>query len=589
MKQYTYVINDDISLEDVAKQISDKIHRNPHVTSVLQVIESSGTEEIIRYGYEKASKWFPDMIIYGMTSQGAIVDGMHDVTIDYNGMGICSLLLFENSTVVAKGYDCHIQTPLECGQDYLNLLNKRKDIKGILLMSSDITLFSEDFARTVLEEYPDVPIFGAMAGTRDVTNDRSMVYFDKEIYNKGIVAVAFCGDDLHIETKKSLGWRPLGKEFVITKSSNDGLVQEIDDKPAIDVYKEYLGVSENRFFYDNTAAFPILFLQNDELVGRVALYCSDGAIKYTMPIPEGTKASFAYARKKYLLSESLQNANDLISFNPQAILIYSCVTRRNFMGDLLADREFLYYKNVCSNSAFTGGYGEFLFSDEGAGLLNGTLIAIGFREGDATLSYIEPYVDEDLIQNEELLPLMERMINLLEKTTDDLRENVLQLYHSANHDELTGIYNRASFNYYYNEIFEKNNGPISAGLFLIDIDHFKHINDTYGHEAGDLVLKKLVAYVNSVLPERAVFCRWGGEEFVCIIDNIDKEEAISIAEHIRHTIETSDFSPIPKITISLGVTVISDTETSHKDIFKKVDDALYEAKESGRNKVKFRT
>nr|WP_248405959.1 GGDEF domain-containing protein [Butyrivibrio fibrisolvens] len=115
------------------------------------------------------------------------------------------------------------------------------------------------------------------------------------------------------------------------------------------------------------------------------------------------------------------------------------------------------------------------------------------------------------------------------------------------------------------------------------------MNDTYGHEAGDIVLKKLVAYVNSVLPERAVFCRWGGEEFVCIIDNINKEEAISIAETIRQKVETSDFSPVPKVTISLGVTVISDTETSHKDIFKKVDDALYEAKESGRNKITFRT
>ena len=83
---------------------------------------------------------------------------------------------------------------------------------------------------------------------------------------------------------------------------------------------------------------------------RVALYCTDGAVKYTMPIPEGTKASFAYARKKYLLTESLKGANELIDFNPQAILIYSCVTRRNFMGDTLADREFKYYKNVCTNS-----------------------------------------------------------------------------------------------------------------------------------------------------------------------------------------------------------------------------------------------
>lgn len=589
MKQFTYVINDEFSMEDVARQISDNIHRNPHITSVLQVIESSGTEEIVRYGYEKASKWFPDMIIYGMTSQGAIVDGMNDVTINYNGKGICSLLLFENSSVVAKGYDCHVHTPLECGQDFVNHLDGRQDVKGVLIMSSDTTLFTDDFANSILKKYPNIPIFGAMAGTRDIANDCSMVYFNKKIYNRGIVAVAFCGEDLHIEAKNSLGWRPLGKEFVITKSSNDGLVKEIDGKPAIEVYKEYLGISENRFFYDNTAAFPILFWQNDKLVGRVSLYCENSSVKYTMPIPEGTRASFAYARKKYLLSESLKNANDLIDFYPQAILIYSCVTRRNFMGDLLADREFLYYKNICDNCAFTGGYGEFLYSDIGAGLLNGTLIAIGFREGDAVPTSVKPFIDENLLESNEAIPLMDRMINLLEKTTDDLRDNVLQLYHSASHDELTGIYNRASFNYYYNDIFNKDKESISAGLFILDIDHFKHVNDTYGHEEGDNVLKKLVAYIGAVLPERAVFCRWGGEEFVCIIDNIDKEEAISIAEHIRHTIETSDFSPIPKITISLGVTVISDTETSHKDIFKKVDDALYGAKESGRNKVVFRT
>ncbi len=590
MKQYTYVLNDDFSIEDVARNIREKLHENPGATSVLQVIESSGTEEIIKYGYEKASKWFPDMIIYGMTSQGAILDGMNDVTINYNGKGICSLLLFDNSTVIANGYDCHEKTTLECGQDFVKLLDGRKDVKGVLIMSSDTTLFSDDFANAILEVYPNIPIFGAMAGTQDITNDRSMVYFDQNIYNRGIVAVAFCGDDLHIEAKHSLGWRPLGKEFTITKSSKDGFVKEIDGKPAIEIYKEYLGVSENKFFYDNSAAFPILFLQNDELVGRVALYCLNGAVKYTMPIPEGTRASFAYARKKYLLSESLKGANELIEFNPQAILIYSCVTRRNFMGDLLADREFLYYKNVCANCAFTGGYGEFLYSDIGAGLLNGTLIAIGFREGDAALSGVTPYVDKDLepTGETEAIPLMERMINLLEKTTDDLRVNVLQLSYTASHDELTGIYNRATFNELYNELLKKKDSDFTSGLFLIDIDHFKKVNDTYGHDIGDLVLKKIVKYISEILPENSYLCRWGGEEFVCIIENVNKQEAMAFAENLRRQIESSDFLPVPKVTASIGVTIVNATNKSHKDVFKKVDEALYEAKETGRNKVVYK-
>ena len=65
---------------------------------------------------------------------------------------------------------------------------------------------------------------------------------------------------------------------------------------------------------------------------------------------------------------------------------------------------------------------------------------------------------------------------------------------------------------------------------MLDSDNFKIINDTYGHEIGDYVLKKFVTYINSVLPENAVFCRWGGEEFVCIVENLDKEKAISLAE-----------------------------------------------------------
>ena len=135
---------------------------------------------------------------------------------------------------------------------------------------------------------------------------------------------------------------------------------------------------------------------------------------------------------------------------------------------------------------------------------------------------------------------------------------------------------------------EKNNESLSSGLLLIDIDHFKKVNDTYGHEIGDLVLKKLVTYVSPVLPENAVFCRWGGEEFVCIIENIDKEKAVSIAETIRKKLERSDFSPVPKITASIGVTIVSDTRSSHKDVFKTVDEALYEAKETGRNKVVYK-
>lgn len=159
------------------------------------------------------------------------------------------------------------------------------------------------------------------------------------------------------------------------------------------------------------------------------------------------------------------------------------------------------------------------------------------------------------------------------------------------HDKLTGVKNRMGFYNDYNKTYAKllaeDNNPVS--LFICDIDFFKKVNDTYGHNAGDAVLRN----VSSILNHNARGCdgiyRWGGEEFICLLPGTDKTEAAEIAERMRLLVKESvcQFEDMEiKVTMSFGVTRL-DKNLSIEDNIKIADERLYQAKERGRNIVIF--
>ena len=156
--------------------------------------------------------------------------------------------------------------------------------------------------------------------------------------------------------------------------------------------------------------------------------------------------------------------------------------------------------------------------------------------------------------------------------------------HQANFDTLTQIYNRNMFNQLMEEKLKEASLKHSSMSFVIlDIDHFKNVNDTYGHLAGDAVLKHLTALVSKHTRESDIFARWGGEEFILALET-DKEHAMKIVENIRILIEKEPFEEVGNITCSFGLTQFQKGDTI-KSITNRADEALYEAKESGRNRV----
>lgn len=162
----------------------------------------------------------------------------------------------------------------------------------------------------------------------------------------------------------------------------------------------------------------------------------------------------------------------------------------------------------------------------------------------------------------------------------DLMIQTKEYEYKAFHDNLTGIFNREKFNSIYKKL--KTDESINS-LIMFDIDHFKAVNDTYGHDIGDEVLKVLSRYVREKLGSKGVFARWGGEEFmVLFFDNTDK--AYTFAEQIREGVASIHVKDIPQITISLGVTQIK-KDSDKPNALKRVDEALYEAKAVGRNRT----
>jgi diguanylate cyclase (GGDEF)-like protein len=157
----------------------------------------------------------------------------------------------------------------------------------------------------------------------------------------------------------------------------------------------------------------------------------------------------------------------------------------------------------------------------------------------------------------------------------------------ATTDQLTSLANRNKFKIILEKEIEKyRREKVSFALIFFDIDHFKSINDTYGHNQGDRVLKELSSLVSNNIRSSDTVARWGGEEFILLCSNSSMSSAKLTAEKLRHLIETYDFGLSDSgVTCSFGVTEFA-YDDNEEVFIKRADDALYEAKNSGRNIVK---
>lgn len=215
-------------------------------------------------------------------------------------------------------------------------------------------------------------------------------------------------------------------------------------------------------------------------------------------------------------------------------------------------------------------------------IVDTTVIPILDVDGDV-LEYIA--IRHDITELEETKQQLRTINKAMKHKVDELYSMTNRLEQKAYKDNLTGINNRENFDDIFSTEMsnsKRNDEPLS--LIIFDVDHFKQVNDTYGHQAGDDILIDLVHLIENNIKNGDIFARWGGEEFVILTPATDETGAYNLAEKLRKLVQSHTFAYVGKgLSLSFGIAQLAE-EDNKRTLFEKADGALYEAKKNGRNR-----
>ncbi|MEE1131563.1 MAG: sensor domain-containing diguanylate cyclase [Caryophanon sp.] len=171
----------------------------------------------------------------------------------------------------------------------------------------------------------------------------------------------------------------------------------------------------------------------------------------------------------------------------------------------------------------------------------------------------------------------------LQQLHAEIEEKQQELIMITNTDKLTNIFNRRYIEHYLAQLVEEAGQTEDAfSLCILDIDFFKKVNDTYGHQVGDYVLIEIASLMKQHIGEEGIVARYGGEEFILLLPNMAKEQAVVVSNTVNEAVRTHTFEHVPRVTISIGVSTYraGDTESM---MINRADRALYYAKQHGRD------
>ncbi|MCH1928932.1 diguanylate cyclase [Shewanella sp. A25] len=210
----------------------------------------------------------------------------------------------------------------------------------------------------------------------------------------------------------------------------------------------------------------------------------------------------------------------------------------------------------------------------------------GLIEISFLIDAIKTMTSSLLKQEKSLLEMNQTLENKVLERTKELATVNQELERLSRRDPLTDLYNRrAAADYLENEFSRLRRFGLAYTVVMVDIDHFKKINDTYGHETGDMVLIEVATLLTQSVRKTDLVARYGGEEFLLVLTGTETKDALIEAEKIRASIEGTNFSHVKHVTVSIGLSAVEQQDENAYDAVRRADSALYVAKNSGRNRV----
>ncbi|MBQ9438544.1 MAG: GGDEF domain-containing protein [Lachnospiraceae bacterium] len=581
MKQLLYQVIDADSAEEFFGTVRSEAEKIS-VSSMLFHFYCGTTDVVfIEDIRRRIVEAFPQAQIAGTTSNGEILEG-HLMD---QGL-LLGVLLFEKSDVQVTYYKELRGNEGEYGADVRKLIGETADVKAVELLLEGPPANTGMLLDLIQQCSDDITIFGGYSIGHDIGSDRKLLVTKDGILENALLVIMYSGKELHINANYTLGWVPLGHAFKITKCKGN-LLQEINGKPAYDIYQKYLQISLDEKSVENTTEFPLLVKKGKiEFLRHPNACLEDGTMALSGYVQEGMDVYLTYGNPTKIIKEVDRRCAAIREFEPEAIVLRSCALRKIFWRDFV-DKEVEPFQKMAETGGFYTG-GELLRVPGGDRIMefNLTLVSIAMREGEKKgLELPDARVDDTMLSGQ--ASLLMRLANLVQITTEELIDTSERFARMAETDELTGLYNRR-------EISARIHSALDASamfgqrscLIMLDIDYFKKVNDTFGHTAGDHALKEVAKIMRSYANEEMGGCagRWGGEEFFLLLPGLEIKESMEIVEKMRKEVEEHDFGEAGHLTVSMGVIACTGLEERRR-IFTQVDEALYQAKQMGRNRA----
>ena len=583
MKQFhlTYE-NDKIFLKKL-DEIREWCEYNSAYKVVFRVYSDDMEMEHIAHVCDLLDENMPNALYFGCTSNANILDG---ALTESNILLTCTVFEYKSTQVKLLQYPFTEENYKDAVDNLKKHCEENPWVNSIEMLATIMNMSMKGYCDEMSTLRKDIQVFGGGAFNPDMDDETAYVFSKGNGFSQhGIVFLLLGGENFHAYSTFISGWKPLKRRFRITKADKE-VLYELDEKPAFEVYRRYLNIEKNENFFSNTLEFPLFLEREGVNILRCPLSANDDdSLVMSSDMEENAYVKIAYGDPDTILNSIREDGQKIADFRPEVIQTFSCAARRAFWGDLNISKETVMFKDVAPTAGFYT-HGEFLRMDGNMLNFNVTLVIVAMREGDPVGKKIDFY--GPTFKKLDKIPMIWRFVSFIEASTAELEAMNQKLSLAAITDGLTSLFNRAEIERRINKALEEavENSNDKVHLIMLDIDNFKKVNDAYGHKEGDnviIALSDILRQTAEYLPQASAG-RWGGEEFMLLLEGNSTEEAMDAAEKIRETFSKVTFESVGHQTVSVGVTQMLSGETADK-MCNRVDKALYMAKEAGKNRV----
>jgi len=575
VKQVIFAIQSLSELEGCIEEVR-KACPETYSSILVSVFTHWNQPEVIGKLTARIRKSLPLASVVGSTSSGEIDSGKLKLNTT-----ILAFMIFTETRLEVRSFSDKTD-PLEDGERFLTECMLMDHLAGIEFLATLKTFNAQGFFGQMEALPPEVKVFGGGANTYEA-DDISYVFTEEAILDAGMVAVCFLSPSLSIRVDSGFGWKPLGMPMKITATHGNLIIRELDNKPAVSVYEKYLKIYPNEHFHQNIMEFPLLLERNGVSLARLPDdYAQDGSLVFNANCNAGEYVRLAYGDPNEIIENTHRMQDRLMEDTPEAILIFSCITRRIFLQGSVR-YELCRYQDIAPTAGIYT-HGEIAREGGHIQMLNMTLVSVGFREG-APKERTKKLRELNQQEMNDSMSLAQRLACFITVTAKELEGANRKLMLLASQDRLTEIYNRGEIEKRLKTSVQDMRDlgrPIS--VIMMDLDNFKSVNDTYGHEIGDIVLQSSAKVLQECIRQSDIAGRWGGEEFIVVLPGANVETACAVAERIRERLESLYMLPDRKVTASLGVAEVLPDE-DFTEFYPRLDEKLYTAKHSGKNRV----